>query len=71
MSTGKWGVQIFAKGAQDAGDPIWVARYLLERTAEKTELGINWHCLQAGFGRLERLRYARQLLQLAAAQYRQ
>ncbi|MCB0565417.1 MAG: glutamine synthetase beta-grasp domain-containing protein [Phaeodactylibacter sp.] len=44
VATGQWEFQIFAKGAQDAGDQIWVARYLLERTAEKYGLGINWHC---------------------------
>ena len=34
---GQWEYQIFAKGAAEAGDQIWVARYLLERTAENTE----------------------------------
>ena len=28
---GQWEYQIFAKGAQSAGDQIWLARYLLER----------------------------------------
>ncbi len=41
---GQWEFQIFAKGAEEAGDQIWVARYLLERTAEKYGLGINWEC---------------------------
>ena len=36
--------QIFAKGAKAAGDQMWVGRYLLERTAEKYGLTINWHC---------------------------
>ena len=40
--------QIFAKGAEQAGDQIWVARYLLERTAEKYGLAINWHCKPLG-----------------------
>ena len=40
---GQWEFQVFAKGAQEAGDQIWVARYLLERTAEKYGVGINWH----------------------------
>ena len=35
VAAGQWEYQIFAKGAQDAGDQIWVSRYLLERTAEK------------------------------------
>jgi len=41
---GQWEFQIFAKGAAEAGDQIWVARFLLERTAEKYGLSINWHC---------------------------
>ncbi len=44
VATGQWEFQIFAKGAHEAGDQIWVARYLLERTAEKYGLAINWHC---------------------------
>lgn len=41
---GQWEFQIFAKGAQSAGDQIWLARFLLERTAEKYDVGINFHC---------------------------
>jgi len=41
---GQWEFQIFAKGAKEAGDQVWIARYLLERTAEKFEMSINWHC---------------------------
>lgn len=44
VAAGQWEFQIFAKGAQEAGDQVWVARYLLERTAEKYGIGINWHC---------------------------
>ena len=44
VAAGQWEFQIFAKGAEDAGDQIWVARYLLERTAEKYGVDINWHC---------------------------
>ncbi len=43
VATGQWEFQIFSKGAAQAGDQIWVARYLLERTAEKYGLAINWH----------------------------
>ncbi len=43
VATGQWEFQIFAKGARDAGDQIWVARYLCERNAEKYGLAINWH----------------------------
>ncbi|TWU06229.1 glutamine synthetase beta-grasp domain-containing protein [Stieleria varia] len=41
---GQWEFQIFSKGAKDAGDQIWVARYILERTAEKYGMSINLHC---------------------------
>lgn len=44
VATGQWEFQIFAKGARAAGDQIWVARYLMERTAEKYGVGVNWHC---------------------------
>ena len=35
--------QVFAKSAKSAGDETWLARYLLERTAEKYGLAIEWH----------------------------
>ncbi|TWT54371.1 Glutamine synthetase 2 [Rubripirellula amarantea] len=41
---GQWEFQIFAKGAKEAGDQIWVARYLLERIGEKYGLKIDYHC---------------------------
>ena len=34
VAAGQWEFQTFAKGAKQAGDEMWVARYLLERTAE-------------------------------------
>ena len=40
---GQWEYQIFAKGAGRSGDEIWVARYLLERTAEKYGIAIDLH----------------------------
>ncbi len=43
VAAGQWEFQIFSKGAQKAGDQVWVARYLIERTAEKYGLSINWH----------------------------
>jgi glutamine synthetase len=48
VATGQWEFQVFAKGAKRAGDEVWVARYLLERTAEKYDLSINWHCKPLG-----------------------
>ncbi|WP_163716490.1 glutamine synthetase beta-grasp domain-containing protein [Mangrovibacterium lignilyticum] len=43
VATGQWEFQIFAKGAHNAGDEIWVARYLLERTCEKYGVWVDWH----------------------------
>ncbi|GAB5519132.1 MAG: glutamine synthetase beta-grasp domain-containing protein [Rhodothermales bacterium] len=44
VAAGQWEFQIFAKGAQSAGDQIWVARYLLDRTAEQYGVGVEYHC---------------------------
>ena len=43
VAAGQWEFQIFAKGAKRAGDEIWLGRYLLERTAEKYGLAIDYH----------------------------
>lgn len=48
VAAGQWEFQIFAKGAKEAGDQIWVARYLLERIGEKYGISINWHCKPLG-----------------------
>lgn len=48
VATGQWEFQIFAKGAKEAGDQMWIARYLLERTGEKYGISINWHCKPLG-----------------------
>jgi glutamine synthetase len=42
VAPGQWEFQIFAKGARKAGDEIWIARYLLERTAESYGLAIDY-----------------------------
>lgn len=42
VAAGQWEFQIFAKGAQRAGDEIWLARYLLERVGEEYGYAINW-----------------------------
>ena len=42
VAAGQWEFQVFAKGAKQAGDETWIARYLLERTAESYGLAINW-----------------------------
>jgi glutamine synthetase len=43
VAAGQWEYQVFAKGAKLAGDRIWVSRYLLERTAEKYGVAIDYH----------------------------
>lgn len=48
VAAGQWEFQIFAKGAQEAGDQIWLGRYLLERIGEKYGVAVNWHCKPLG-----------------------
>jgi glutamine synthetase len=43
VAAGQWEFQIFAKGAAKAGDQIWVGRYLIERTAEKYGVAVDYH----------------------------
>ncbi len=40
---GQWEYQVFAKGAKEAGDQVWAARYLLEKVAEKYGVRVNLH----------------------------
>ncbi|MDW3212235.1 MAG: glutamine synthetase beta-grasp domain-containing protein [Reichenbachiella sp.] len=42
VAAGQWEFQVFAKGAAEAGDHVWIGRYLLERTAEKYGVSIEW-----------------------------
>lgn len=42
VAAGQWEFQVFSKGAKSAGDETWICRYLLERTAEKHGLSINY-----------------------------
>ena len=48
VAAGQWEFQIFAKGAKEAGDQMWVARYLLERIGEDYGVSINFHCKPLG-----------------------
>ncbi|WP_420155502.1 glutamine synthetase beta-grasp domain-containing protein [Siphonobacter sp.] len=48
VAMGQWEFQVFAKGAKQAGDETWIARYLLERVGEKYNVAINWHCKPLG-----------------------
>lgn len=43
VAAGQWEFQVFAKGAQAAGDHCWMGRYLLERCGEKYGLAVEWH----------------------------
>ena len=43
VAAGQWEFQVFAKGAKQAGDETWVARYILERCGEAYGYAINWH----------------------------
>lgn len=43
VAAGQWEFQIFAKGAHDAGDQIWIARYFLEKICEKYGVYVEWH----------------------------
>ena len=48
VAAGQWEFQIFAKGAKEAGDQVWIARYLLERIGEEYGYWVNWHCKPLG-----------------------
>ncbi len=43
VAIGQWEFQTFAVGGKLAGDVMWVCRYLLERTAEKYGVYVEWH----------------------------
>jgi glutamine synthetase len=43
VACGQWEFQIFAKGARNAGDQVWVARYLLDRLTEQYNYYIEYH----------------------------
>lgn len=40
---GQWEYQVFAKGAKEAGDQVWAARFLLEKIGEEYGVRINLH----------------------------
>lgn len=48
VAAGQWEFQIFSKGAKNAGDQMWIGRYLLERIGEQYGVAINWHCKPLG-----------------------
>ena len=40
---GQWEFQCFGKGAKEAADQLWLARYLLVRTAEAHDVFVEFH----------------------------
>src|SRR5688572_9496881 len=50
VAKGQWEFQIFAKGARQAGDAMWIARYLLLRLCERYEVDVNFHPKPLGAG---------------------
>lgn len=43
VAAGQWEWQIFAKGAHQAGDEIWIGRFLMERLSEAYGLYVEYH----------------------------
>jgi glutamine synthetase len=43
VAKGQWEFQIFAKGSKQAGDAMWIARYLLLRLCERFGVDVNFH----------------------------
>ena len=43
VMAGQWEFQIMCKSATEAGDQIWLARYLLERLGEEYDVKIDYH----------------------------
>lgn len=43
VMAGQWEFQIMCKSATEAGDQIWVARYLLERLGEQYDVKVEYH----------------------------
>ena len=44
VAKGQWEFQIFGKGAYNACDQMWVARYILQRVCEKYGIDVEFHC---------------------------
>jgi glutamine synthetase len=44
VAKGQWEFQIFGKGAHNACDQVWVARYILQRLCEKYGVDVEYHC---------------------------
>jgi len=43
VACGQWEFQVFAKGAKNAGDELWVSRYILDRITEDYGYYIEYH----------------------------
>ncbi|MFZ2160440.1 MAG: glutamine synthetase beta-grasp domain-containing protein [Bradyrhizobium sp.] len=48
VAKGQWEFQIFGKGSRKAADEMWMARYLMQRLAEKYCIDIEYHCKPLG-----------------------
>jgi glutamine synthetase len=44
VAKGQWEFQVFGKGARNAADQMWVARYILQRVCEKYSIDVEFHC---------------------------
>ena len=40
---GQWEYQVFSKGNKNAGDDLWVSRFILNRIAEKYRVKVDYH----------------------------
>ncbi len=48
VAKGQWEFQVFGKGSKKAADEMWVARYILQRLAEKYGIDVEYHCKPLG-----------------------
>jgi glutamine synthetase len=48
VAKGQWEFQVFGKGSKKAADEMWIARYILQRLAEKYGVDIEYHCKPLG-----------------------
>jgi glutamine synthetase len=48
VAKGQWEFQVFGKGSKKAADEMWIARYILQRLAEKYGIDVEYHCKPLG-----------------------
>ena len=54
VAVGQWEYQIFAKGAKEAGDQIWVSRYLASKEMQRS---MDFHRMASKATRSHRLEW--------------